>query len=323
MSWHALISTSAVAGGLALALTGAPAVAKGPVAPADSASPVQAPIVDGSLPYRYMSGLEVLRLDPFKLLVSRGSAVDNSGKALIQIEHALTLDIRNVGPAGRDDVASPQDLQPLAEGLTPDVAAPNGYRANVDGAPAPGWYHIVYMRDPVSKANSAILTRQISSMRLDRPGDARPPANFTLRRHAPVAYYYDAKTGFRPQVCYAWPQPICVFTTAGIRKEFAAAEDLAAPEWTTISLARFMPDTARIVRLQAVVTGVGGAGAAYARTLPQRQGSIFLGRAREAGDKQTLIFEITTNSRETIAVKTDPGVVVSIYAVAFAMAQTY
>lgn len=274
-------------------------------------------------PYRYISGLEVLRLDRDKLRVSRGSCADNGGQGMIEIADAVTLDIQKIGPGGRDDVASPDDVASHPQLLTPDAGAPNGYRPSRSGAPAEGWYHIVYLGDPASGQTSAILTRQISSMRLDRPGDARPPANFTLRRHAPVAYFYDAKEGFRPQVCYGWPMPMCVYTSAGIKPSFAVTQDLSAPNWQVVSLARFMPDTARIMRLQAVVRGVSGAGAAYARTLPQRPGDVFLGRARGPQDVQTLIFEITSNSKETIAVKTDPGVVLSLYAVGFAMAQTY
>lgn len=283
----------------------------------------RAPSPPPTLPWRYQSGLEILRLDRDRLQVSRGSAVDNANAGLIQVKDPIVLDIRKVGPGGRDDVASPDDLDHRSALLTKDSGAPNGYRASIDGAPAEGWYHIVYLGDPDTGEPSAILTRQISSMRLDRPSDARPPARFGLRRHAPLAYYYDAKEGFRPQVCYGWPMPMCVFTSAGTKPAFAVVQNFANTRWTVVSLERFMPDTARIVRLQAVVTGVSAGGAAYARTLPQRPGDVFLGQARGAGDVQTLIFEIASNSKETIAVKTDPGVSLSLYAVGFAMAQTY
>jgi hypothetical protein len=275
------------------------------------------------VPYRYISGLEVLRLDHDRLRVSRGSCADNGGRGIIEIDDAVILDIRKIGPGGRDDVASPADAADPGPGLTPDASALNGFRPEHDGVPAPGWYHIVYLGDPQSSESAAILTRQISSMRLDRPGDARPPPNFSLRRHAPVAYYYDAKEGFRPQVCYGWPMPMCVYTSAGVKPQFAVTQNLSAPGWTVIQLSRFMPDTSRIIRLQAVVRGVSGGGAAYARTLPQRPGDVFLGRARGRDDVQTLIFEIASNSKETIAVKTEPGVTLSLYAVGFAMAQTY
>lgn len=278
---------------------------------------------DDAPPYRYMSGLEVLRLDRDRLRVSRGSAADNTGRGMIQIADAVTLDIRTVGPGGRDDVATPDDRERNAQLLTPDPAAPNGARASRGGAPAEGWYHVVYLGDPQTGEASAIMTRQISSMRLDRPGDARPPARFTLRRHAPVAYFYDAKDGFRPQVCYGWPLPMCVYTSAGVKPAFALARDLVAPKWTVLQADRFIPDTGRILRVQAVVTGVSGAGAAFARTLPNREGDVFLGRARGADDVQTLIFEIAVNSKETFSVRTEPGVSLSLYAVGFAMAQTY
>ena len=307
-----LLSRRALLGhaGLATLAPSLPALARGRVVSAD-------------LPARYMSGLEVLRLDREKLRVSRGSAVDNQGKGLIQIIDPVVLDIRTVGPGGRDDVPTPDDLTRIPDRLTPDGQAPNGARASRNNAPLEGWYHIVYLGDPATNESSAILTRQISSMRLDRPGDARPPSRFDWRRHAPVAYYYDAKTGWRPQVCYGWPMPMCVYTSAGIKPEFAVVERFTKPTWTVVSLEKFMPDTARVVRLQAVVTGETGAGGAYARTLPQRPGDVFLGKARGPGDVQTLIFEITTNSKETIALKVDPGVSLSVYAVGFAMAQTY
>ncbi|MDK9696784.1 MAG: hypothetical protein OEL76_10350 [Siculibacillus sp.] len=316
-----------VAVALAAVVIAAPAsaapAAKRPQAPATAETRGDRPPSTADLPLRHIAGLEILRTGRDTLVVSRGSAVDNTGRSLIRIERLLTLDIGRIGAGGRDDVATPVDAARRAEGFTVDPTMPNGLRASVEGRPASGWYHVVYLRDPVSGIDSAILTRQLSSTRADRPGDARPPPGFTLRRHAPVAYHYDARTGFRPQVCYGWPQPMCVFTSAGTRPEFAVVEDLRSADWTRVRLERFMPETARIVRLQAVVTGVESGGAAMVRTLAQREGDVLLGRARGPGDVQTLIFEIATNSEETIAVRTDPGVKVSLFAVGFAMAQTY
>ncbi len=275
------------------------------------------------LPWRHLSGLEVLRLNGKTLIVSRGSAVDNAGSGWIHVVRPFRLQIDKLGEGGRDDVATPEDIRRKTIALTSDPAAPNGFRASRAGVPAEGWYHIVYMADPQTGESSAMLTRQISSTRTDRPGDARVPSRFSLRRHAPVAYYYDSKTGFRPMVCYGWPMPMCVYTSAGIQSSFAVVEEMVAPEWTVIQLEKFMPDTARIIRLQAIVTGVSSGGAAWARTLAHRPGSVLMGTVRSPGDRQTLIFEIATNSRETIAIKTDPGVKVSLYAVGFAMAQTF
>ena len=281
------------------------------------------------LPYKYISGLRPIRTGKHTLLILQGAASANNARGVISFARNVAVDIRNTGLFGRDNVATLVDIRRYGDMLPYDPSRRNGYKAQYPpghrwaGRPLEGWYHVVYLKSSRTGEQSVMLTRQITSMRNDRANDAQAPARFDLRRHSPVVFYYHPEKGFRPQQCYGWPQPVCVYTLAGTRPEFAALENFESTRWKRISLSKWIPDSGRIIRLQAVIYGADGTGSAWASTTKRGTGAIRLGYVNRVGDRDTMIFEIATDSLERIAIRTDPGVSVSLYAVGFAMAQPF
>jgi hypothetical protein len=297
-----------------------------------AALPVAAQPV-GPPPFRHISGLEIMRLDAHRLYVARGAAADNAARTFIEVARPLTVDIRQIGALGRDDVATPADVAQPGAALEPDAAMPNGFRARyaadhpLAGRPLRGWYYPVYLgtdtATPRRADGSAMLTRQLSSMRDDRPGDARAPEPFTTRRHAPMAFFYDPQAGFRPMTCQGWPQPACLWTNGGTRSAYALIENATATTWERVSAADWLPDSGRILRLQAVLRSVDGVGGAWAKPLAHRPDALLLGWVNRPGDVDVAFFELATTSREEFVYRVDPGVTLSIYAIGFALLQPF
>lgn len=282
-----------------------------------------------TVPARLISGLEVMRLDAQRLIVFRGSAADNAGRVLIEIPRQVIVDIREVGALGRDDVATALDVRRFGDQLVPDGAMPHGFRATyaaghrLAGRPIPGWYHIVYLGGSAEERpyGSALLTRQLSSMRADGPGHARPPPGYGARRHAPIAYFYDVEAGFRPMICASWPQPICIWTNGGTRPDYRLLAEGRSTQWQLVDAADWLPETGRILRLQAVLQSTGGTGGAYVKPLQNRADDLLLGWVNRHGDRAVSFFELVTTSREQFVYRVDEGVTLSLYATGFAMLQ--
>lgn len=302
-----------------LGLLAAPAVAR-------AQSPA---LVSPNVPWRHISGLEVMRLDAHRLYVVRGAAADNEGRVLIEVARQINIDIREIGALGRDDVATEVDVRRFGSQLAADASMPHGYRATYAaghrwaGRPIEGWYYPVYLGSEGGgrRAGSAMVTRQLSSMRVDGAGNARAPAGFPVRRHAPMAFFYEPETGFRPMTCAAWPQPICNWTHGGTRAAYALLVDGASTQWQMVEAGNWIPETGRLLRLQAVLRSNGGRGGAYAKPLPQRQDDLLLGWVNQPGDRAVNFFELATTSREQFVYRVDEGVTLSLYAMGFALLQ--
>ncbi|MCI4662845.1 MAG: hypothetical protein MRY63_13620 [Neomegalonema sp.] len=271
-------------------------------------------------PPRMIAGLQLIRKSDHVIWFGPGSATDWTSRHLINFQRGGEIDIRRIGPGGRDNVASPLDLGRLAGQMKPDPGAPNGFAGEyadghaLAGKPLAGWYYPVVMLDPDKREVAAMLTRQESSLRFDRKTDAQPPHRFTARRHLPMAFYYDPIEGFRPAYCYGWPSPVCIWTNAGTQPDYAVLDQGQARDWTLIDLTDWMPQSARMVRLQAVVSGT-ARGGAYVDSLKSARGARMIGWLNNPGDVEIMTFEIGTNSRETIVYRTDPGVELTLYAV--------
>jgi hypothetical protein len=271
-------------------------------------------------PLRAISGLETMRRDATRIEVYRGTATDNTGNGKISLPRGAQLDVAKIGFLGRDDVATKEDVEKFREQLMPDSAMPNGYRASMpNGKPLQGWYHVLYLANEKGQGG-AMLTRQLSSQRLDRAGDARPPSDFILRRHSPAVHYYDGQKGFRPMVCMAWPNPVCDWTRLEKQEKFL----IHAGESTrvqVIDVSDWVPPTGRILKMQVVVKSEGGVGGAYIKSLARSQGEVLVGHVNKAGDKSVNFVELATTSKRQIAFRTDKGVTLEIYAVGFSMLQ--
>lgn len=277
-------------------------------------------------PARMLNGLETARLDETKITVVRGSATDNTGRYLITIDRTLTADIMTVGEFGRDDKPTPEDLAERRDVLQPDAAAPTGYRARyreghaMAGKPLSGWYTPVYAAD--ADGNPAIfLTRQQSSQRNDREGDAAIPNAFRARRNAPIAFYYDAETGFRPMTCYGWPKPFCVWTRIPpYERGLTIAKSTAPATLKAVDARTFVPPTGRLLRLQIIVRGDRGAGSVRLYTLPRGEG-LLAGHVNQKGDVSLNTFDLALTSDGTFYYTADDGLSVEMTALGFSMLQ--
>ena len=279
-------------------------------------------------PLRMINGMETIRADAFRIAVYRGSATDNTGQALIQNPRSLTIDIRSTGPLGRDNVATPEDVEKFSGVMERDAGMPNAYRALYRagqvhaGLPLAGWYHVLYLSGP-GLDTSAMLTRQVSSMRLDRPGDARPPAKYIHRRLSPAVHYFDPVIGFRPMICVAWPQPSCNWSRLNENAYFQILSNGRSTSINEIDASAWVPPTGRILKLQAVVTSVGGQGGAYLKSLARMPGEIQVGSVQRNSAPHISFLEIATTSRRIISYRVDPGIKLDLYAMGFTMLQPF
>lgn len=281
----------------------------------------------GGAAIRLLSGLETVRYDANKIIVYRGSAADNAARSVMQVERSLILDITKVGPGGRDDAATERDVEIYGNRLATDAERPSGVAARLRsgpeaGRPLPGWYYVVLLQDEArAHPPTAILTRQQTSIRRDRRGDAHVPEQYALRRHLPIAFYYGAESGFRPMTCYGWPKPVCDWTRSEKREHYRIVGDLASVKSRAVDASEWLPGYGRILRLEVVTRSVGGRGGSYVQTRVGPGGEFMAGYVNNGGDVSVVHLELATASNRTFAVRTDPGVVVDIYAVGFTIAQ--
>lgn len=299
------------------------------LAPAPDAAPSKSTAREPRYPFRMLNGLESSRRDSHSLLLYRGSATDNTGQFLLQLPRTLTLDILKVGPGGRDDAATQEDVRTISTQLEPDTDLPLGYRAvyrkstPMAGRPLSGWYYIALLNEgkPGSETK-AILTRVMSSMGVGTPGHVVADREYVARRTLPIAYYYDAEKGFRPMICYGWPMPFCLWTRVSEPPAyFRVASNVTALAPRTIDLKQWVPPTGRIARLDVVVRAVSSAGGAMLQTIGGSPGGFRLGNAQRVGDELRSTLDISTTSQRIISVVTDKGVDVDLYALGFSVLQ--
>ena len=106
-----------------------------------------------------------------------------------------------------------------------------------------------------------------------------------------------------------------VYTYLGVRDLL----DGSATGWERVAARDWIPDSGRILRLQAVLRGVDGRGGAYVKPLPQRDDDLLVGWVNRPDDLHVSFFEVATTSREEFVYRVDPGVTLSLYAVGFAV----
>ena len=281
---------------------------------------------EADIPFRMLNGLEVVRYDANKLVIYRGSAADNRGRTLIQVPRSIFADITAVGPNGRDNVATPEDIKVRAADMQPEPSARGGYLPlykdghRYQGLPLSGWYMPVYAAD--ADGNSVVfLTRQQSSQRLDRSGDAQIQAQFIARRNAPIAYYYDPGTGFRPMVCYGWPKPLCTWVwIPPFEDQLSILKAGNSNEITEVDAKDFVPPIGRILRIQVVARGTGGGGEVRLYTLAKSKGmlaAVVNGR----GDATVETVDLVLNSGRSFYYSVDKGVEVDFTALGFSILQ--
>jgi hypothetical protein len=291
------------------------------------ASPRCAQGEEDGYPYRMLNGLDTQRVDAEHLVVYPGSAVDNTGCALLNVYRSLTVNISAKGLGGRDDVLTPRDMEATKANTPRSAANPKQTGATYyDGAfvgkPLAGWYYVVLAREENPSAPvSAILTRQQSSQRTDQAGSAGVPQGFIYRRHLPIAYYFDPATGFRPMNCYGWPKPFCEWTRVLPRENYLIAKGVSSTTPQTIDASDWVPGYGRMLRMEIVLRANGQGGGAYISTLGRSDGEFLAGYVNHHGDRSVMQVEIAATSRETFSIRTDPGVTADIYAIGFSIAQ--
>jgi hypothetical protein len=296
---------------------------------------VEAPFVNESgrvrfvFPPRMLNGLETIRQDADTITAYRGSAVDNTAMFMLFAERSIQANIMRVGPGGRDDSPTPEDI---AERL-PDLALSHDRRLSAtyrqghpwSGRPLAGWYTPVY----VGRADGSgyapaqlILTRHQSSQRVNGADTLAIDEGFNARRNAPIAHYYDPATGFRPMICKGWPQPYCVWTRTDAGPLYIRRGHRGTGQLMEIDAREFVPPTGRLLRMQIVARGASrtGPGAEVSLfTVPRANAGLSVARARPDGDRQTVEFSLTSRGRFHILIP--DGVEVDMVALGFSMLQ--
>lgn len=278
-------------------------------------------------PVRMLNGLETQRLDANQLVIYPGSAVDNTGCEILNVRRSIKVDIERIGMGGRDDLATPNDIESMREANSFIAKAPKRERATYaggpfSGKPFAGWYYIILAKEYGQDAPvTPILTRQQSSQRTDAPGSAGVPETFVYRRHLPIAYRYEPDDGFRPMICYGWPKSVCNWTRVLPTEKYLIAGGISSPAPQTIDASRWVPGYGRMLRMEIVLSAGNQGGGAYVSTLGRTGGEFFAGYVNRPGDRQIIQIEIATTSKQTFTIRTDPGVVADIYAVGFSIEQ--
>ena len=286
---------------------------------------------------RYLHGLEIERLDAHTLRAYRGSAAGNAARRMLVVRRNADADIRRVGIGGRDDSPTATDVETLGDALAFGWDGPRATYGEYErhaGEPLRGWYTPVYVGRPGrSRAGgepveaSLILTRHVSSMRANAPYRLALPEGYTVRRTAPIAYFYDPVTGFRPMRCYGWPLPFCVWTRGGGRVPALREGMVGTGKPVEIDAGEFVPPTGRLLRLLIVARwseGEGDAnGLATVRVLSLlRDGDgtpvVVLSNPGAAG---TGTIEFPTTSARRFHIVVPRGVTVDLLPLGFSMAQ--
>ncbi|MBP2460150.1 MULTISPECIES: hypothetical protein [unclassified Rhizobium] len=276
-------------------------------------------------PVRMLHGLETQRFDDNTLVIYPGSAVDNTGCAILNVYRSIKVDIDRTGIGGRDNVVTPNDVRAGKDALqTNGFGGFNASYANgtFAGKPLGGWYYIVLAKERGEGASvEAILTRQQSSQRTDGAGSAGVPENFPYRRTLPISFYYDPQSGFRPMYCYGWPKSVCNWTRIKPSERYLIARSESATTPQTIDASKWVPGYGRILRLEIVLHAADQGGGAYVSTLVGTGGEFKAGYVNRAGDRSVLQLELATTSKQTFVIRTDPGVIAEIFAVGFSIEQ--
>ncbi len=275
-------------------------------------------------PFRMLNGLETQRLDANQLIIYPGSAVDNTGCEILNVYRKITVNIETTGVGGRDDVATPKDVEEMLAGPRDksERASATYVRGQFVGKPLAGWYYVVLARElnPTTPV-TAVLTRQQSSQRTDGQGSAGVPASYIYRRHLPIAYRYEPDTGFRPMVCYGWPKSVCDWTRLLPASHYLIAKGVSGTTAQTIDASKWVPGFGRILRMEIILRANKQGGGAYISTLGRSDGEFLAGYVNRPGDLSVMQLELATTSKQTFSIRTDAGITADIYAVGFSIEQ--
>lgn len=292
------------------------------------AAPAADQDADGALnfPLRMLNGMETMRLDAHRIGAYRGSATDNSGKFLLYTKRSITADIMKVGPGGRDNALTREDLvqhQQKTDGL--NAVYPVGHKFS--GLPLSGWYTPVYIgksekgkkgRDVPAEL---ILTRHQSSQKINDADSLNVDPAFDSRRSAPIAYYFDPATGFRPMICKGWPQPFCIWTRTNNGPLYVARDVVGDDTLVDIDATDMVPPTGRLLRLQVSATSSGGTGDVMIMTLPRQSSGLNVVTVARQGDVVHSEIEFSVNSQRHFTMRVPRGVRVDLIALGFSMLQ--
>ncbi|MET2832175.1 hypothetical protein [Mesorhizobium shangrilense] len=279
-----------------------------------------------NFPLRMLNGMETMRLDADRIGAYRGSATDNSGRFLLYTERSIIADILKVGPGGRDNALTREDLA-QHENETDGLNAVYAVGQRFSGLPLAGWYTPVYIgkskegKNGLEATAQLILTRHQSSQRINRPDSLNIDPTFDARRSAPIAYYFDPATGFRPMICKGWPQPFCIWTRTNYGPLYVAREIVGDDTLLDIDATDMVPPTGRLLRLQVSATSTGGTGDVMIMTLPRESSGLNVVTVARQGDVVRAEIEFSVNSQRHFTMRVPRGVRVDLIALGFSMLQ--
>jgi hypothetical protein len=210
-------------------------------------------------------GLQPEKLTTDILRIFPGTCATADGREILSAAKAMDIDIRRVGSLGRDR------SEPLANGRD---------------------YFIYLIRKATTRELSAVVSSAITY------GQVHVPDGYRMVRKLRFGFVYNERWDGVPNFHLAhWPAPLVTFTDFSDNAKWDALTDGADSAFTSISLREFLPDNARLARVQAIVTGGATGGKAFVRSYGGQANGLlagFVGPGREGASIQ--VFDIRVSS---------------------------
>jgi hypothetical protein len=237
-----------------------------------------------------IAGLEPDKLGPTKLRVRPGSCATAVGRSIISLSSAVEIDLNRVGVLGRD------------AGVLEDKQE----------------YYLYILRDARTGAGSILASTSRNY------GGVTVPLGFEVARKLRFGVVFDSKRwGGIPDFHIAhWPSPLVTFTQFEDSAKWDALTEGTSSSFARLSLEAFLPDNARLARVQTLVHARYKSGAAYLRTFGGQPTGILVGGASPiAGVASVQTMDVRVSSTRQLEYRVSGGASLTVRVVGYSMTE--